>query len=169
MWNCHCLSSSLSSSLVLSFIFSPLPSCLLFSSLSSSLFYDFYDFYDLTRDSPNVKRNSRAAPTKAHLPLDRRGGSGAWSRWTPEGPPSHLSRLVFSLSFSVSLSVSVCCCGGGCCCGALLCVSGVVVCAVWCVVCDTLKKNRCTQHVPVCTCKTSPCVPAPRAHTRGTC
>ena len=48
-------------------------------SLSLSCFsLSFYDFYDLTRDSPNVKRNGRASPTKAHQPLDRRAGA-AWS------------------------------------------------------------------------------------------
>ena len=63
---------------------------------------------------------------------------------------SLLFRLLFSLcpcllplSLSVSVSVSVWC----------VCV---VLCGVWCGVS--------TPHVSVCTFKTSPCVPAPRAH-----
>ena len=55
------------------------------------------------------------------------------------------------------------CCGVSCCvvlccllwCGVVWC--GVCVCAVWCVVCDTLKK-------PVCPLNTSPYLPTPRAH-----
>ena len=64
-----------------------------------------------------------------------------------------LSCLVFflclslSLSVSVSLSASVWCCGRVMLCCVVLC--GVVwggVCAVWCVVCDTLKYNVCPSN-----------------------
>ena len=40
-------------------------------SVSLSLSLTLSDFYDLTRDSPNVKRNSRAAPTKANQAAQR--------------------------------------------------------------------------------------------------
>ena len=57
--------------------------------------------------------------------------------------------LCFCLSLSLCLSVSVWCCVLWCC----------VVCVVWCVA------RLGTQKKPsVCRCKTSPCVPAPRAH-----
>ena len=58
--------------------------------------------------------------------------------------------LCLSLSLSVSVSLSLSPCGGVCC----ACWCGVVF-GVWC---GTQKKNY------VCRFKTSPCVPAPRAH-----
>ena len=42
------------------------------------------------------------------------------------------------------------------------------VCGVVCQVCDIASKPRVsTQHVSVCKFKTSPCLPAPRAHMLG--
>ena len=63
--------------------------------------------------------------------------------------------LCLCLSLSVSVSVSVWCCGRVV---VLCCVCGVV-CRVW----HAEKPRVSTQHVSVCTFKTSPCV-APRAH-----
>ena len=100
---------------------------------------------------------------------------------------SLLCRPVFSVSFSLFLCLSFCLvfssllslfhclrvllwwrwllrCAVVCarCCGVCC-----VRCGVWCV---TLKNTVCRfQHVPVCTFKTSPCVPAPRAHMVYTC
>ena len=78
--------------------------------------------------------------------------------------------LLFSLSLcllslSLSLSVSPCdvvCCGVWCVCVCLVCV--------WCVFGvrhteKTVEKSLCGfRHAPVCTFKTRPCMPAPRAH-----
>ena len=55
------------------------------------------------------------------------------------------------------------------CCVVLCCVVcyGVrgVVCLVWCLLCGTVENHHVSaRNVPVCTFKTSPCVPAPRAH-----
>ena len=78
---------------------------------------------------------------------------------------------VFNLCHSLSLSVSVspCLCLRvvlwSCCCGVSWCVMlcCVVSCgAVWCVVCGVWCVS--VQNVPMCPSKTSPCVPAPRAH-----
>ena len=81
-----------------------------------------------------------------------------------------LSSFPVSLSLSLSLSVSVslylrvvvwsCCCVVLCL--VLWCVC--VVCSVVCVVWHAENPRVSIQNVPVCTFKTSPCVPAPRAH-----
>ena len=88
-----------------------------------------------------------------------------------------LSCLVLScLSFSVSFSVSVWCCVLWCCvvcgvcvccvvlcvvCCVVLCLCCVVLCCVVCVVCGAAWH---AEKTSVCRFKTSPCVPAPRAH-----
>ena len=59
-----------------------------------------------------------------------------------------LSSFSVSVSVSVSISVSVCCC-------VLVCV----VCVVWCVARLGTQKKPSVRRF-----KTSPCVPAPRAH-----
>ena len=80
---------------------------------------------------------------------------------------SLLSALVLSsslssplLPLSLSLSVSVWCCV--LCRGVVCGLCGVCGVVVWC---ETLKKTVCPlKHVPICTLKTSPCMPAQRAH-----
>ena len=78
-----------------------------------------------------------------------------------------LFRLL-CLSLSLSLSVSVCLCLSPWCC--VLCC-GVVCAVLWCGVkrwktpCVHSKHSRVyVQNIPVCTFKTSPCMPAQRAH-----
>ena len=80
--------------------------------------------------------------------------------------------MSLSASVSVSVSVSVWCCGRVVVLCCVLC-SGVrvVVCVCVCVVvvlwrCGVSIQNLrvSIQNVPVCTFRTSPCVPAPRAH-----
>ena len=73
--------------------------------------------------------------------------------------PSLSVPVFFLCLLPLSLSVSVCLCLRVLLCVVLCCV---VVCGVWC---GTLEKPRVsTQHVSMCAFKTSPFVPAPRAH-----